>query len=39
MPTRDIEKKPLLQKTSSFKFNIEKCVKVLGVAVKSEEVI
>lgn len=39
MPMRDIEKRPLLEKTPSFKFNIEKCAKVLGAAVKSEYVI
>lgn len=39
MPSRDIENRPLPEKTPSFKFNIEKCARVLGAAVKSEYVI
>lgn len=39
MPTRDVEKRPFLEKRPSFKSDIERCTELLGDAVKGKCVI
>lgn len=39
MPASDLEKRPFLEKSSSLRFNTEKCAELLGLAVNSEDVL
>lgn len=39
MPTKDVEKRPFLEKRPTFEFDIEKFEELLGVSVKNKDVI
>lgn len=38
MPTKDVEKRPFLEKRTNFEFDIEKFEELLGVSVKNKDV-
>lgn len=38
MPTKDVEKRPFLEKRPTFEFDIEKFEELLGVSVKNKDI-